>query len=201
MTVRPAVTVRAAATARAAATVRAAGTVLAALALAGCSSLGAPAPRTSAVTSPLTQAQATHEYRSPAATVQTAGGAAPTPIEAVRAFAREYINWTAETVTARMRALAAESIGQARSAMQLAAAETAQDYELRRGGIANSGTVEAVALLAGHRDAFVVVTRELTTATATTAYQGLRPAWHIALATAAQLAPGRWVISRWQPES
>ena len=33
--------------------------------------------------------------------------------------------------------------------MQLAAAQTANDYELRRGGIANGGSVEAVAPLAG----------------------------------------------------
>ena len=58
-----------------------------------------------------------------------------------------------------------------------------QDYELQRGGIANSGTVEAVAPLPGRRDQYVVVTRERTTATDTTAYQGLRPAWHVALAT------------------
>jgi hypothetical protein len=175
------------------------------LVLAGCSSLGgslagAPAPRASPASSRLTQAQATHEYPSPPA-AQTGLEAAATPIEAVRGFARRYINWTAETVTARMRALAAGSIGQARSAMQLAAADTAQDYELRRGGIANSGTVEAVAALPGRRHEFVVVTRELTTATATTAYQGLRPAWHVALATVAEQAARQWVVSRWQPES
>ena len=48
---------------------------------------------------------------------------------------------------------------------------------------------------------FVVVTRELTTATATNAYQGLRPAWHLALATVTQLSPGHWVLSAWQPEN
>ena len=100
-----------------------------------------------------------------------------------------------------MRELASESVGQARSAMQLAAAQTAQDYELQRGGIANSGTVEAVAPLFGRRGQYVVVTRELTTATATTAYQGLRPAWHVAIAAVVQLRPGQWVVSRWQPES
>ena len=75
--------------------------------------------------------------------------------------------------------LASASIGQARSAMQLAAAQTAGDYELRRGGIANSGTVEAVAPLPASRNQYVVVTRESTTATADAAYQGLRPAWHV----------------------
>jgi hypothetical protein len=58
-----------------------------------------------------------------------------------------------------------------------------------------------VAPLLGHRDQYVVVTRERTSATNTTAYQGLRPAWHLALASATQLRPDQWVLSRWQPES
>jgi hypothetical protein len=99
-----------------------------------------------------------------------------------------------------MRQLAAGSLGQARSAMQLAAAQTANDYELQRGGIANHGTVEAVAPLRGSGDRYVVVTRETTTA-ASSAYQGLRPAWHVAVATVSALGPGRWVVSGWQPES
>ena len=82
-----------------------------------------------------------------------------------------------------MQALAGQSVGQARSAMELTAAQTGSDYELRRGGIANSGTVEAVAPLAGQPDRYAVVTRERTTATATDAYQGLQPAWHVAVAT------------------
>ena len=100
-----------------------------------------------------------------------------------------------------MRELAARSIGQARAATQLAAAQTAEDYELQRGGIANTGTVEAVAPLAANVDQYAVVTRELTTATATTAYQGLRAAWHVAIATVTQVSPGSWVVSGWQPES
>jgi sarcosine oxidase gamma subunit len=100
-----------------------------------------------------------------------------------------------------MRQLAAGSVGQARSAMQLAAAQTANDYELQRGGIANHGTVEAVAPLRGSGDRYVVVTRETTTAALSSAYQGLRPAWHVAVATVSALGPGRWVVSGWQPES
>ena len=88
-----------------------------------------------------------------------------------------------------MRALAARSVGQARAAMTLAAAQTAGDYELREGGIANSGAVEAVAPLSGHAGEYVVVTRESTSASNTTAYQGLRPAWHLALATVERSCP------------
>ena len=127
----------------------------------------------------------------------------PTAIQAIRAFAAAYINWNASTVSAHMRSLAARSVGQARAAMTLAAGETAGDYELQRGGIANSGTVEVVAPLQGqgHANEYVVVTLESTTATNTTAYQGLRPAWHVALATVQQLRGGGWALSDWQPEN
>jgi hypothetical protein len=171
----------------------------AAIALAGCSSLGSPsAPNQSA--GAVAQAQTTHEYASPAPR-QTAADAAAGPIEAIRSFARAYINWNAQTVAGDMRALATRSVGQARSAVQLAAAQTANDYELRRGGIANSGSVRAVAPLDGSRNRYVVVTRETTTATATDAYQGLRPAWHLTIATVTPVPGGRWALSGWQPES
>jgi hypothetical protein len=186
--------------------------------LSGCAALSAPATPTdpaAARTSPgpsstapgvastgagskLAVARATHEYpgRAPA---QHAPGSA-SAVQAIVVFATAYINWDAGGVAADMRRLASASIAQARSAMQLAAAQTAGDYELKRGGIANRGTVEAVAPLRGRRDQFVVVTREATTATATDAYSGLKPAWHLTIATVARLAPGQWVISGWQPE-
>ena len=62
-------------------------------------------------------------------------------------------------------------------------------------------SVEAVAPLDGRPGAFVVVTRESTTAANTDAYAGLRPAWHVTVATVAEVARGRWVLSGWQPES
>ena len=182
---------------------------LAAAALGGCSAFSTGSssnPRTSSSASAagqaarVTQAQRTHEYPAPAPH-QTAGAGSPSPVVAVEAFATGYINWTADTVSSRMRALAALSIGQARSEVLLASAQTAQDYELHRGGIANSGTVEAIAPMLGGRDQYAVVTRELTTAANTTAYQGLRPAWHLALATVARVRGGGWVLSAWQPEN
>jgi hypothetical protein len=171
------------------------------LLLAGCVDLGPPPHTATRPSSQLAQAQATHEYPSPPPPRQSAAGAAAMAPQAIRRFATAYINWTATTAAADERALAAQSIGQARSTMVLAAAQTAQDYELRRGGIANRGTVEAIAPLLGTRNRYVVVTRELTTATNTSAYQGLRPAWHLAIATVTQLSSGRWVVSGWQPES
>jgi len=119
---------------------------------------------------------------------------------AVRAFAQAYINWDAQTVSADMRGLAARSVGQARAAAALAAAQTAGDYELQAGGVANSGQVEAVASLPGRPERYVVVTLERTTATATSAYQGLAPAWHVTVAEVVDQG-GRWVVSGWQPES
>lgn len=169
-----------------------------ALAASGC---GATHHRPAAAPSKLAQAQATHEYPSPAPPPQTAAGATSTAAQAVRAFATAYINWTAQTVAGDMASLAVRSVGQARSAMTLAAAETADDYELKRGGIANQGTVQAVAPLPGKPNQYVVVTLESTSATNTTAYQGLRPAWHVALATVTEQAPGQWVVSAWQPEN
>ncbi len=166
-----------------------------------CAGCGATHHKTPAPRSKLAQAQATHEYPSPPPPPQTATGATSTAAQAVRAFATAYINWTAQTVTADMASLAKRSVGQARSAMALAAAQTADDYELQRGGIANQGTVEAVAPLPRHRDQYVVVTLESTTATNTTAYQGLKPAWHVALATATEQPGAGWVLSGWQPEN
>jgi hypothetical protein len=175
---------------------------LAALGLGGCSLAASPsAPAaTNRTKAAVAQAQRTHEYPSPPARQRALGGLA-SPLLAVEAFANGYINWTAATVTGRMRGLAALSVGQARAAMTLAAAQTAQDYELRRGGIANSGTVEAIAPVRGQRDQYAVVTRELTTASGTDAYRGLRPAWHVALATVTPATAGGWLVTNWQPEN
>jgi hypothetical protein len=190
---------------------------LAGVVASGCASLGpvstqptatspAAVPRTAApsATAPagsaVARAQATHEYPGPAPPRQSAPGSGSASA-AVAAFASAYINWNARTVAADMAALAQRSVGQARSEMELAAAQTGSDYELQRGGIANSGTVEAVARLSGPAGRYVVVTREQTTATATNAYQGLQPAWHVAVATVASVGPGRWAVSEWQPES
>jgi hypothetical protein len=141
--------------------------------------------------------QARRQTRTPASSHGFSGQAA----EVVIAFADAYINWSARTVSADMQTLATESIGQAHSAMELAAGETARDYELQQGGIANSGQIEAVGPLTGSHDQWVVVTRESTTATASNAYQGLQPAWHVIVATAVELSSGRWVVSQWQPEN
>jgi hypothetical protein len=196
------------------------GVLAAAGAIGGCGGLSAPAPtsppattttgaettraetmRAETTRAEVARAETTHEYASAPAPDQGTSHPSITPSEAVRAFAVEYINWDADTVAAHMRLLAAASVGQARSAMALAAASTARDYELRRGGISNRGSVEAIAPLAGGGLRFVVVTREQTSATNTAAYQGLRAAWHVTVATVTRVGPGEFALSGWQPES
>ena len=179
---------------------RAAAWCLIALALGGCAGFSPAAATTSTAPTPLQVAQRTHEYPSAQPPRSRRVPGFGSPVLAVRAFATGYINWTAATISGRMRGLAALSSGQARSAMLLAAAQTARDYELHRGGVANAGTVQAIAPEPGRADRFVVVTLERTTATRSAAYQGLAPSWHVALATVARRAGG-WVVSGWQPES
>jgi hypothetical protein len=145
------------------------------------------------------RADRTHEVPTPARRERASPGWT-TPERAVRAFAAAYVNWTAATVSGRLRALARRSIGQARATLQLQAREVAADRELRRGRIANAGTVEAVGALAGSPRRYAVVTRERTSAANDTAYRGLAPEWHVSVATVTRV--GRlWVLSGWQPES
>ncbi len=146
------------------------------------------------------RAQRTHEIPTPAPSQKALGGWR-SPVEAVHVFAQWYINWRADTVATHLRVLAAVGIGQARSAMALAAGQVARDSSLKLGGIANSGTVEAIALVTGERNVYAVVSREQTTATNTNAYQGLRPAWHVTLATVTEVDGRLWTISGWQPEN
>jgi hypothetical protein len=116
-------------------------------------------------------------------------------------FAQWYINWTAGTVASHLHVLSQIAIGQARSAMTLAAGQIGHDSSIALGGIANSGTVEGIAPVTGERDVYAVVTRERTTATQTNAYQGLRPGWHVTLATVTEIGGRLWTISGWQPEN
>jgi hypothetical protein len=140
-----------------------------------------------------------HELATPPGPAERAPVASSAP-EALARFARTYINWNAADVRSRLSRLAADCVGQARTAIQLEAAQTGADPELRQAGIANHGSVEAITSLAGSTRRYVVVTRERTTATDSSAYQGLAAAWHLTVATMARRGGG-WVISGWQPES
>jgi hypothetical protein len=141
----------------------------------------------------------THEVPTPGPRPTVAGGWR-SPAQAVQGFASYYVNWNYRTVSLHLRALAEVSVGQARSMLSTAAGQVGRDYELRRGQIANRGVVEAIAPVRGHGNEYAVVTRERTTAANTNAYQGLAPAWHVAVATVTRVR-GLWVLSAWQPQS
>ena len=188
-----------------------AGAAVAAVVLVGCGlgragspsstqSVPAPAAATARLRATVARAQRTHEIPTPAPAQKALGGWR-SPVQAVQVFAQWYINWTADTVATHLRVLSQAAIGQARSAMTLAAAQVGHDSSIALGGIANSGAVEAIAPVTGEDDVYAVVTRERTTATHTSAYQGLRPGWHVTLATVAEVDGGLWTISRWQPEN
>jgi hypothetical protein len=157
---------------------------------------GPPAPSGGIVA----RAQRTHEIPTPAPAEKAAGGWR-SPVQAVQVFAQWYINWTASTVATHLHLLSQVAVGQARSAMTLAAGQVGHDSSIALGGIANSGTVEAIAPVTGENDVYAVVTRERTTATHTSAYQGLRPGWHVTLATVTPIDGRLWTISGWQPEN
>jgi hypothetical protein len=146
------------------------------------------------------RANRTHEVPTPPGREPVTGGWR-SPTEAVYVFATQYINWNSQDVSARLRALARVSVGQARSAASAAASETTSDQELKQGQISNSGVVEAIAPVIGHRYEYAVATRERTTASATDAYRGIAPEWHLAVATVTRLTSGLWVLSDWQPEN
>ena len=188
-----------------------AGAAVAAVVLVGCGlgragspsstqSVPAPAAATARLRATVARAQRTHEIPTPAPAQKALGGWR-SPVQAVQVFAQWYINWTAHTVATHLRVLSQAAIGQARSAMTLAAAQVGHDSSIALGGVANSGAVEAIAPVTGEDDVYAVVTRERTTATHTSAYQGLRPGWHVTLATVAEVDGGLWTISRWQPEN
>ena len=115
--------------------------------LAGCAAFGGGSARRSSTgastgtAAKVAQAERTHEYPAGPPPPQTTSAATSAAATAVRRFSTGYINWNATTVTRRMQALALASVGQARAAMALAAAQTRNDYELRHGGIANRGVV------------------------------------------------------------
>jgi hypothetical protein len=154
----------------------------------------------SSVAGMVARANRTHEVPTPPGREPVAGGWR-SPTQAVYVFATQYINWNSRDVSARLRALADVSVGQARSSASAAASQTASDDELKQGQIANAGVVEAIAPVIGHRYEYAVATRERTTASATGAYQGIAPEWHLAVATVTRLQGGLWVLSDWQPEN
>jgi len=78
-------------------------------------------------------------------TAGTSTFGAATPRQALRLYARLYINWTATTIVAQQRHLAAISQGTARAAALQAAASYRRDPELERSRVANTGAIVSLA--------------------------------------------------------
>lgn len=127
------------------------------------------------------------------------GAASSTPQAALARYASLWCNWTAATVIARQRRLAATSLGQARAQALAAAASLQGDATLAASHVANSGSVIAITpgLGAASGD-WVIVTKETTSGEGD--YAGLPATVHV---TYAQLTDtsGGWVVTLWSPQA
>lgn len=154
---------------------------------------------------PAAVAKRTHEIpaRSDSHTQPPPAGAylPTTPRAAVQRFAERFTNWTYLTLHARQLELTRYSADEARQAMQLAAQSTSHDNELKAGKTTNTGHLVSLApRLGGPNGAFVVVTLERTSSKLAD-YQGLKAGYHVTLARTAQVHPGRYAITSWQPQN
>jgi hypothetical protein len=190
------------------------GPVLVAVALAGCGlsdpyttarpTPAAPTGTTAASTAdtsadPPAERGGTIPRGARAAQAQLATGAgSPTPQTALERYTRLYVNWTAATVAADQRRLAAISTGQARAQALQAAASYTRDQTLARSRVANSGHLVALAPSLGTAGQWVLVTSEQTTGNGD--YAGLPPTLHVIYAQLTHTHSG-YVISQWAPRN
>jgi hypothetical protein len=161
------------------------------------------APRADATTGTVTDPSepAPSQPTTTAATGVTAGStsSAATQRQALRLYARLYINWTATTIGAHQRRLAAMSQGTARAAALQAAASYSRDPELERSHVANAGAIVSLAPGQGpQRGDWVIVTSEHTTGTGD--YAGLPATAHVTYAHLTH-TPHGWVIDQWSPQN
>jgi hypothetical protein len=128
----------------------------------------------------------------------TTGAGELSPLSALGRYARLYINWTASTVAANQRKLAAISVDQARAQALQAAARYAQDQTLKQSGVANSGQVVAITSSTTTPGQWVLVTSEQTTGSGD--YAGLPSTLHVTYAQVIHASSG-WVVSEWAPQN
>lgn len=174
--------------------------VAALVAVAGCSDPYATTSTTAAPTRPVEIAQRTHEYPTSAPAPGKRGGGAATPQAALIAFAEASMNWTWTTLAAQQRQLAIDAADQAREHAQLLATTAAHDTEMRRGQITSTGTVQTIARVPGSRSRWLVVTLEQSGSARSRAFDRPRAAYHVTVAAVREIAPGRWVVSAWNPQ-
>ena len=125
------------------------------------------------------------------------GEGRPTPRSALERYAGLYVNWSAPTVAADQRELAAISLDQARAQALQAAASYAHDQTLKQSGVANSGHVVAITSSLTTPGQWVLLTSEQTTGRGD--YAGLPPTLHVTYAQVTHTSTG-WVVSEWAPQ-
>jgi hypothetical protein len=123
--------------------------------------------------------------------------AAASPVLALERYAERWSNWTAATVIADQRALAALSLGQARAQALQAIASLRQDRTLTASHVANRGQVIAISPQLTTPDQWVIVTSETTTGQGD--YAGLPPTLHVTYARVTRTRQG-YVVSVWSPQ-
>jgi hypothetical protein len=154
--------------------------------------------RTGTVTDPSEPAEPTTTAAG-GVTAGTSRSGAATPRQALRLYARLYINWTARTIGAHQRQLAAIAQGTARAAALQAAASYSRDPELEHSRVTNMGAIVSLAPGQGPKhDDWVIVTSERTTGTGD--YTGLPAAAHVTYAHLTH-TPNGWVIDQWSPQN
>jgi hypothetical protein len=132
-------------------------------------------------------------------TAGTSTSGAATPRQALRLYTRLYINWTATTISAHQRQLAAISQGTARAAAMQADASYSRDPELEHSRVANIGTVVSIAAGQGpERGNWVIVTSEHTTGQGD--YAALPATAHVTYAHLIH-TPHGWTVNQWSPQS
>jgi hypothetical protein len=171
----------------------------AALTSAGCSNPDAPRDRSSAEEqSAISSPGEPQSPPPPPASSYTAANAKRSPAEALASFAAIYVNWSYRNLVNNQRALAAMSVGAARTAELQAAARSAADTTITSARIANQGSVVSISSEQREPGTWVVVTRERTSGTGD--YEGLPAAYHVTLARVTRLTHG-YAVSEWLPQS
>jgi hypothetical protein len=126
------------------------------------------------------------------------GASEPSPQSALERYARLYVNWSARTVAADQRELAAISVDQARAQALQAAATYARDQTLQQSGVANTGHLVAITSSITTPGQWVLLTSEQTTGKGD--YAGLPPTLHVTYARVTHASSG-WVVSEWAPQN
>lgn len=131
----------------------------------------------------------------PATAPLALGGAARTPLQALKRYGQLYINWNYQNLPAVQRQLASISEGQARQ--QALASANHHSRDLTRYQVTNSGQVTGIAAGQGtERGKWAVVCDEQTSGQGP--YLGLPVTTDVTWATVRHQADG-WVITGWYP--